>query len=497
MITGTHLTSTTSVRFAGRPATFTVLTPAKVRAIVPATAISGTVTLTTNLGSTESRVPFTVTTGLVTTPRYAGPGEPVAASGSGFPPSADVVLDFDGVQVAAGRTNAAGGFQALDFTVPDAPFGPHDLVAVSGAFSFPIKFLVESDWAFGRHDVAGSGNDGSENTLSSSNVGSMVKHWSFTLASSPATPVEAGGVVYLGDASGDFYAVDATTGKQKWMVQPGNQVGGAAAVDGNTVFVGDGFTLFALNTANGKIRWSIGTSGTVLRSPAVSSNTVYFTSWNGSMQTLYSLNETSGAVNWTRPLSTSTIGGSPALSSADVYVADYSGTMYAVNRSTGKLDWKKSVGGSPGGTPDIANGEVYVVATGSSTHQVWDLNGLTGAKIWADNEFPSYNSAAYDNHAIFLTTTGELNSGVLALNAGTGAQLWVGAVFDSLNNSSPAVANGVVYGDPLGNLVAFDEATGAPLFTSTESIDGGSPIVDSGQVLIADSNSHSLYAYGL
>jgi len=497
-ITGHHLLNTMLVRFAGQSATFTVLTAGKVRAIVPATAVTGTVTVTTRSGSTESPQPFTVTTGLVTNPRYAGPGEPVAASGSGFPPGADVVLDFDGAQVAEGRTNAQGGFEALDFTVPNAPFGPHDLLAISGAFAFPITFIVESDWAYGRHDVAGSGDDGSENSISAANVGSMVKHWSFTLAGRPAgQPVEADGVVYIGDSKGDFYAINASTGAQKWMVTPGGDVFGAAAVDGTTVLVGDGFSLFALNTANGKTKWSFGTSGSVISSPAISSNEVFFTGWNGTSQALYSLNETNGKQNWMHPLASTTVAGSPSLSSQDVYVPDDSGAVYAIVRSTGKQDCKHAVGGLPETTPDIANGEVYVVATGSGTHDLWDLNGLTGAKIWADNVNATYNAPAYDNHQIFVTTEGELNSGVLALNAGTGVQNWLGAVFDSSNDSSPAVANGVVYDDCLGSLVAFNESTGAPLFSSTESIVEGSPIVDSGQVIIPDINSDTLYAYGL
>ena len=396
-----------------------------------------------------------------------------------------------------GRTNAQGGFEALDFTVPNAPFGPHDLVALSGAFSFPIRFLIETDWAYGRHDVSGSGNDGAENALSTANVASMVRHWAFTLAGTPEGAVEANGIVYIGDVSGDIYAINAGTGTQKWMVTPGNDAGSAPAVDGNMVFVGDGGSLFALNASNGKTKWSIATSGTVKSAPAVSSNTVYFTGFNGTSWALYSVNETNGSVNWTRALSSS-IPGSPALTSADVYVTDDSGTAYAVNRGTGKIDWKKAtLGGPSAGTPDIANGEVYVVANGSSGHQLWDLNGTTGTKIWANDPSPAFSSVSYDNHMVFLNTSGGSSGGVLALNAGTGAQAWFTNIFGTETFSSPAVANGVVYADPYTNLVAFDEATGNPLFVSTESISDGSPIVDNGQVIIPDMNSDNLYAYGL
>jgi outer membrane protein assembly factor BamB len=85
---------------------------------------------------------------------------------------------------------------------------------------------------------------------------------------------------------------------------------------------------------------------------------------------------------------------------------------------------------------------------------------------------------------------------VFALNATTGAELWVGGG-PSLG-SSPAVANGVVYvGSGLKQLVAFDAATGAALWSyATGGVVESSPAVVNGTVY-AGSNDGNVYAFDL
>ena len=59
-ITGTGLTQTTKVTFAGKSATFTVISDTEVTADVPATAVTGKVTITTKGGSAIGTTSFTV-----------------------------------------------------------------------------------------------------------------------------------------------------------------------------------------------------------------------------------------------------------------------------------------------------------------------------------------------------------------------------------------------------------------------------------------------------
>ncbi|HMF84710.1 MAG TPA: PQQ-binding-like beta-propeller repeat protein [Acidimicrobiia bacterium] len=81
-----------------------------------------------------------------------------------------------------------------------------------------------------------------------------------------ATPAVVGGTVYVGDWSGNFYAIDLNTGRPRWTYQAhvhgtvyaGQIVSSAAVADvkgGRTVFFGGGKTLYALRADDGKLRW--------------------------------------------------------------------------------------------------------------------------------------------------------------------------------------------------------------------------------------------------
>jgi hypothetical protein len=60
-ITGTYFTGTTSVKFAGTSATFTVNSATKITATVPAGAVTGRISVTIPNGTATSSTPFTVT----------------------------------------------------------------------------------------------------------------------------------------------------------------------------------------------------------------------------------------------------------------------------------------------------------------------------------------------------------------------------------------------------------------------------------------------------
>ena len=71
----------------------------------------------------------------------------------------------------------------------------------------------------------------------------------------------------------------------------------------------------------------------------------------------------------------------------------------------------------------------------------------------------------------FMSAAGDGN--VHALNASTGAMLWSYTTGSTIE-SSPAVANGVVYiGSDDGNVYALNASTGALLWSYTRTIGGG------------------------
>jgi polyvinyl alcohol dehydrogenase (cytochrome) len=121
-------------------------------------------------------------------------------------------------------------------------------------------------------------------------VGTLHPAWFFN-TSQPvtATPTVSGGQVYVGDASGTFYDIDATTGKAKWTFSVTTptyscdygkvtvardqhspsygEITSSAAVtqvalpgapnDDHTVLFGGGGTLFALDATTGACQWAV------------------------------------------------------------------------------------------------------------------------------------------------------------------------------------------------------------------------------------------------
>ena len=92
-------------------------------------------------------------------------------------------------------------------------------------------------------------------------------------------PAIADGVLFIGSWDSYFYAIDASTGKEKWRFKTGedpdihNQDGiqsSAAVADGMVYFGCRDSHLYALDAKTGEKKWAFGANGSwVVSSPAV------------------------------------------------------------------------------------------------------------------------------------------------------------------------------------------------------------------------------------
>jgi polyvinyl alcohol dehydrogenase (cytochrome) len=138
-----------------------------------------------------------------------------------------------------------------------------------------------------------------------------------------ATPAVVGGVAYVGDWSGNFYAIDLKTGKPRWtyeahvhgQVYAGQIVSSAAVADvkgERTVFFGGGKTLYALRADDGEERWKheVGRRGDdedpseIESSPVVADGMVIFgtdvhNSGKGEPAAVIALDAATGKERWT------------------------------------------------------------------------------------------------------------------------------------------------------------------------------------------------------
>ncbi len=279
------------------------------------------------------------------------------------------------------------------------------------------------------------------------------------------------------------------------------EVSSPAIVD-RVVYIGSSasYKFFALNATTGRQKWAYTTSYDVYSSPAVADGMVYF----GAEANLYALNASTGALLWSYPGGI-WMNGSPTVVDGVVYLgSDSDGEdVFALDASTGALIWSYSTGGGVNGAPAVVNGVVYVGygaicmlpghfrRPACTNYGVSALNASTGALLWNYTAAGPVTAApAVANGIVYVGAWGYMH----ALDAGTGAELWAystGCEGDACDESlSAAVANGVVYfgGESDGDVHAVNASTGADIWTfPTNHPDvWASPVVANGVVYIGD-----------
>ena len=154
--------------------------------------------------------------------------------------------------------------------------------------------------------------------------------WKYTTGSGViSSPAVANGVVYVGSADNNVYALNASTGVLMWKYTTGNAVESSPAVANGVLYVGSyDHNLYALNASTGVLLWNFTTLFAFVSSPAVANGVVYVGSDDGSV---YGLNATTGALLWKYMTGStdSAVESSPAVVNGVVYVGSFNSDMYA------------------------------------------------------------------------------------------------------------------------------------------------------------------------
>lgn len=263
-------------------------------------------------------------------------------------------------------------------------------------------------------------------------------------------------------------------------------------VNNGTVYIGnlDG-NFYAIDALTGAKKWEFKTGSSINSTPTVVNGVVFFASWD---KKIYALDAATGTKKWeSNPTTVKLLQSFAApmvVNDALYYVGETA--LYALDAGTGVKKWEFIGDGiySWQSSPTVANGVVYGIIRGNTggKYGMYALDATTGAVKWgpATDVKLSESSPAIANGLVFAGS--ELN-GLLALDATTGATKWK---FDSglIVNSSPTIVNGVVYvgASALTNsnndkLYAVDAATGAKKW-EFKTPDGGpdysSPMVAGG-----------------
>ncbi|MET9845736.1 PQQ-binding-like beta-propeller repeat protein [Streptomyces ossamyceticus] len=201
-----------------------------------------------------------------------------------------------------------------------------------------------------------------------------------------AGPLVHDGTVYVWkDAR--LRALEARTGEERWSYPIGDAAscGGVPvrltpAADGY-VYVSAGSRVLAIDVASGHVRWHFEAPAVFLSAPtfapgpAVTGGGVYLADYLG---TVYALDATDGRDRW-RIATESRTSVEPVLVAAGhVHVGSGKG-LYTLDAVTGTPKWRFQAGGEIVGAPSVAEGRIHF---GSTDHLLYTLKADDGRLRW-------------------------------------------------------------------------------------------------------------------
>jgi outer membrane protein assembly factor BamB len=423
------------------------------------------------------------------TPTTNHPGAVITVSGTGFGAGEAVDVYFDTTDTLLLVSSSAGALTG-SITLPAAAVpGVHSVTAIgrqSGdAAQAPVT--VSTAWlhfGFGQAHLAVNPY---ENVLSPSTAPALGTLWSVNLGTTGGTPAVYNGRVIVGTSTG-VASVAAKTGKVNWNKNLGANFSASPTVVGATVYIGDlSGDFYALNASTGATLWTVKLPGYFYGSATVVNDVIYVGSYQGSF---YALNANNGATLWSYS-NTSGTDSSAAYVNGVVYFGGYDNKVYALNATTGALEWSYTTGGHVEGSPAVANGRLFVGSDDDKVYCIGTSAANAGNLLWSYTTGGQlYGSPTVYDGYVYI---GSVDDNLYALNARNGS-LYFSFQTDGLVRSASA-ANGVIYFTSQDSNAYAITTYGSSLTTmSIGASYFGSPAVADGTLYIATA-SGELYAF--
>lgn len=341
-------------------------------------------------------------------------------------------------------------------------------------------------------------------------------HWKFVTADrrTEVGPQEfaqaaiSADTVFVGSASGTFFALRASTGAIRWRKQVG-AVACAPLIAGGTLYIGtaDG-TLLALDAQTAAEKWRYQSRGPIQQTPVGTSDLILF---SNEADQVVAIDAITGKFKWQYKGETPdeyTLRGHAGVTIDGelIYTGFSNGTLVALRKDTGSVAWSTSLKADADrfmdvdATPIVIDDRVYA---SSSSGGVYALDKATGLVRWRmpfwDAALPSstgnVGGIASDGKMLYVSVA---DLGTYAIDLG-GNLVWRVGARGGGEPAQPVVWNELLlYSLANAGLFIADRKTGETLewFDPGDGISARPAVTGSGQLVVM-SNRGIVYSFDL
>jgi outer membrane protein assembly factor BamB len=259
-----------------------------------------------------------------------------------------------------------------------------------------------------------------------------------------------GDTVYVGALDEKLYALNLADGSLKWTYK-GGPFKAAPSVHGGAVYIGDEDGLFhCVDAKTGVKRWTFATDSEISSGANFAGDTILFGSGD---EHLYCLSR-DGKLVWKFKVPGGPVLASPAVGGGRTFVAGCDSTLHVLDVQNGKEMASVNIDGQTGASSAIVGDNLYV---GTMNNQFLAIDWKKAAIVWTfeakKRQQPFFASAAVTDT---LVVVGSRDKMVHALSRKDGKEAWSFATRGKVD-SSPVIVGKRVYAASLdGNLYVLD-----------------------------------------
>jgi outer membrane protein assembly factor BamB len=253
------------------------------------------------------------------------------------------------------------------------------------------------------------------------------------------------------------------------------------ALTDEAVFVAYGNFVYSLDATSGSVNWGYPEKASnqivFFAPPLVTEDAVYV---GDLAKNFYKLDLETGQAEWTFADSAGFYLGQAAESDGVLYAPNNDGNLYALD-ADGNLLWTFETGNYLWSQPQIFGDTIYI---GSMDHFVYALS-KDGEQIWSVELGGAVTGVPLLNEDGSVLYTGSMGKEMVAMDAASGDILWSYDTEESVWGTAILVDSNLFFADSGGNIYAVDPGSGTAVWQTeyADSVVGGLTAIEGGFVM--------------